>query len=153
MNKHHQLDLWSDRHSLFLMGLTTVIKYKLKIRNRLWNTGAVTQESLQNSSLRKISVSFIVEEKWKLYKVLFVFSGYVHLFCLQVSLWNAQLTTQSHVIFLLSQTQSILHFLWNIFYIYFLWKLSKNCKKKPIDFKFLWHNSVSEISLTSDLAY
>ena len=28
---------------------TTVIKYKLITRNRLWNTGAVTQESLQNT--------------------------------------------------------------------------------------------------------
>ena len=37
--------------------ITTVIKYKLITRNRLWNTGAVTQESLQNSSLGKISVS------------------------------------------------------------------------------------------------
>ena len=36
--------------------ITTVIKYKLITRNRLWNTGAVTQESLQNSSLGKISV-------------------------------------------------------------------------------------------------
>ena len=43
--------------------ITTVIKYKLKIRNQLWNTAAVTQESLQNSSLRKISVSFRVKEK------------------------------------------------------------------------------------------
>ena len=36
--------------------ITTVIKYKLITRNRLWNTGAVTQvtqESLQNSSLGK----------------------------------------------------------------------------------------------------
>ena len=33
--------------------ITTVIKYKLITRNRLWNTGAVTQESLQNSSLAK----------------------------------------------------------------------------------------------------
>ena len=47
-------------------GITTVIKYKLITRNRLWNTGAVTQESLQNSSLGKISVSFIrVKEKSK----------------------------------------------------------------------------------------
>ena len=51
---------------------------------------SVTQESLQSSSLRKISVSLRVKEKWKLYKALFVFSGYVHLFCLQVSLWNTQ---------------------------------------------------------------
>ena len=43
--------------------ITTVIKYKLITRNRLWNTGAVTQESLQNSSLGKISVSFRVKEK------------------------------------------------------------------------------------------
>ena len=43
--------------------VTTVIKYKLKIRNRLWNAGAVTQESLQNSSLGKISVSIRVKEK------------------------------------------------------------------------------------------
>ena len=42
--------------------ITTVIKYKLITRNRLWNTGAVTQESLQNSSVRKISVSFRVKE-------------------------------------------------------------------------------------------
>ena len=40
-----------------------VIKYKLKIRNRLWNTAAVTQETLQNSSLGKICVSFRVKEK------------------------------------------------------------------------------------------
>ena len=33
--------------------ITAVIKYKLITRNRLWNTGAVTQESLQNSSLGK----------------------------------------------------------------------------------------------------
>ena len=37
--------------------ITTIINYKLITRNRLWNTGAVTQESLQNSSLGKISVS------------------------------------------------------------------------------------------------
>ena len=30
--------------------ITAAIKYELKIRNRLWNTGAVTQDSLQNSS-------------------------------------------------------------------------------------------------------
>ena len=36
---------------------------KLITRNRLWNTGAVTQESLQNSSLGKISVSFRVKEQ------------------------------------------------------------------------------------------
>ena len=41
----------------------TVIKYKLIIRNRLWNTVAVTQESFQNSSLGKISVFFRVEGK------------------------------------------------------------------------------------------
>ena len=37
------------------------------INYRLWNTGAVTQESLQtmNSSLGKLSVSFGVKEKWK----------------------------------------------------------------------------------------
>ena len=45
--------------------ITIVIKYKLKIRNRLWNTGAGIQESLQNSSLGKISVSFRVKEEWK----------------------------------------------------------------------------------------
>ena len=33
--------------------ITTVIKYKLITRHRLWNAGAVTQESLQNSSLGK----------------------------------------------------------------------------------------------------
>ena len=43
--------------------ITTVIKYNLITRNRLWNTGAVTQETLQNSSLGKISVSFRVKEK------------------------------------------------------------------------------------------
>ena len=43
--------------------ITTVIKYKLITRNRLWNTRAVTQESLQNSSLGKTSVSFTVKEK------------------------------------------------------------------------------------------
>ena len=43
--------------------ITTVIKYKLITRNRLWNTGAVTQESLQNSSVGKISVSLRVKEK------------------------------------------------------------------------------------------
>ena len=41
--------------------ITSVIKYKLITRNRLWNTGAVTQESLQNISLGKISVSFRVK--------------------------------------------------------------------------------------------
>ena len=41
--------------------ITTVIKYKLTTRNRLWNTGAVTQESLQNSSLGKISVQYLLE--------------------------------------------------------------------------------------------
>ena len=34
--------------------ITTVIKYKLIIRHRLWNTETVTQESLQNSSIGKI---------------------------------------------------------------------------------------------------
>ena len=48
--------LWSE-------WITTVIKYKLKLRNRLWNTGDGTQELLQNSSLGKISVSFRVKEK------------------------------------------------------------------------------------------
>ena len=43
--------------------MTTVIKYKLKITNRLWNTGAVTQELLQNSTLGKISVFLRVKEK------------------------------------------------------------------------------------------
>ena len=43
--------------------ITTVIKYKLIIRHRLWNTETVTQESLQNSSLGKISVSFRVKQK------------------------------------------------------------------------------------------
>ena len=47
--------------------ITTVIKYKLITRNRLWNTGAVTgavsQESLQNSSLGKISVQYLLELK------------------------------------------------------------------------------------------
>ena len=43
--------------------ITTVIKYKLITRNQLWETGAVTEESLQNSSLGKISVSFRVTEK------------------------------------------------------------------------------------------
>ena len=33
--------------------ITTVIKYKIITRNRLWNTGAVTQESLRKSSLGK----------------------------------------------------------------------------------------------------
>ena len=42
---------------LYFEWITTIIKYKLITRNRLWNTGAVTQESLQNSSLGKISVS------------------------------------------------------------------------------------------------
>ena len=42
--------------------ITTVIKYKLITRNRLWSTGAVTQQSLQNSSLGKISVSFRVKK-------------------------------------------------------------------------------------------
>ena len=42
--------------------ITTVIKYKLITRNQLWNTGAVTQESLQNSSLGKISVYFRVKK-------------------------------------------------------------------------------------------
>ena len=40
--------------------ITTVIKYKLITRNRLWSTGAVTQESLQNSSLGKIKVLFVL---------------------------------------------------------------------------------------------
>ena len=43
--------------------ITTVIKYELITRNRLWNTGAVTQESLRISSLGKISVPFRVTEK------------------------------------------------------------------------------------------
>ena len=43
--------------------ITTVIKNKLIIRNRLWNIVAVTQESLQNSSLGKISVSFRVKDE------------------------------------------------------------------------------------------
>ena len=50
---------------LYFEWVTTVIKYKSITRNRLWNTGAVTQESLQNSSLGKISVSFRVKEKYK----------------------------------------------------------------------------------------
>ena len=57
--------------------ITTVIKYKLIIRNRLWNTGTVTQESLQNSGLG-ISVSFRVKEKQKycsFFRVAFVFSA------------------------------------------------------------------------------
>ena len=49
--------------SVFSEWITTVIKYKLKIRNRLWNTKAVSQESLQNSSLGKIFASFRVKEK------------------------------------------------------------------------------------------
>ena len=43
--------------------ITTVIKCKLITRNRLRNTGAVTQESLQNSSLGKISVQYLLELK------------------------------------------------------------------------------------------
>ena len=42
--------------------ITIVIKYKLIIRHRLWNTETVTQESLQNSSIGKISVSFRVKQ-------------------------------------------------------------------------------------------
>ena len=61
---------------------TTVIKFKLIIRNRLWNTVAVTQDSFQNSRLGEISVSFRVKEKYK-YCSFFLA---VHLFCLQVSL-------------------------------------------------------------------
>ena len=37
--------------------------FLFSIRNRLWNKGALTQESLQNSSLGKIAVSFRVKEK------------------------------------------------------------------------------------------
>ena len=48
--------------------------YKLKIRNRLWNTGAVTQQLLQNSSLRKIKA---------IWSIVCFLGGYVHLFCLQ----------------------------------------------------------------------
>ena len=62
VNKHHQLG-YGVMGILCSEWITTVIKYKLKIRNRLWNTGAITQESLQNSSLGKISVSFRVKEK------------------------------------------------------------------------------------------
>ena len=40
----------------------SVVKYKLIIKNRLWNTGAVTQESLQNIRLGNIFVSFRVKE-------------------------------------------------------------------------------------------
>ena len=61
-------------------------KYKLKVRNRLRNRGAVTQESLRNSSLGKISVFFLELKK---NKSIAPFSVYVNLFCLQVSLWNA----------------------------------------------------------------
>ena len=44
---------------------TTVIKYELMIRNWLWRTGAVTQESLQNSSVGKIFVSYGVKDERK----------------------------------------------------------------------------------------
>ena len=49
---------------LFWMYHYCLQEYELIIRNRLWNTGAVTQESLQTSSLG-ISVSFKVKEKQK----------------------------------------------------------------------------------------
>ena len=43
--------------------------------NRLWNTGAVIQESFQNSSLGKMSISFRVKKN----KVLFVSSGCINI--------------------------------------------------------------------------
>ena len=61
--QHRHLDLYGVMAILCFEWITTVIKYKLITRNQLWETGAVTQESLQNSSLGKISVSFRVKEK------------------------------------------------------------------------------------------
>ena len=51
--------------------LVRLPRWQLIIRNRLWNTGAVTQESLQNRSLGKSL--YILELKKN--KVLLVLSG------------------------------------------------------------------------------
>ena len=61
MNKHRQI--YGVMAILCFEWITTVMKYKLKIRNRLLNTVAVTKDSLQNSSLGKISVSLKFKEE------------------------------------------------------------------------------------------
>ena len=79
---------------------------------------------------------------------------YVHLFCLQVSLWNAQVTTSSHVIVTVSDS---IHSSFPVEYIYILHIFRENFQKtvkKNIEFMFLWHikTRVSAISLTWDIA-
>ena len=56
VNNMVRLDLWSDGPILRFEWIITVIKYKLITRNRFWNTGAVTQKSLQNSSLGNLCI-------------------------------------------------------------------------------------------------
>ena len=104
---------------------TTVIKYKLIIRNRLWNTVAVTQESFQNSRLGKISVSFRVKEKYKycsLFGGAFVLSASELMKCS----WQYIMTCNCCCLrlnpFFISRRKFV--------NLYFPRKLSKNCKKK-----------------------
>ena len=95
-------------------------------RNRLWNTGAVTQESLQNSSLEK-SLYLLLE--LKKIKVLFVFSEYVHSFCLQLSLWNAQVIMCCIITCIVAVSNSILSsFPIEYFYTFFLENFRKTVK-------------------------
>ena len=88
---------------------TTVIKFKLIIRNRLWNTVAVTQDSFQNSRLGKISVSFRVKEKYKHCSFFWRCICFVCKWAYEM-LMTSDYLVHNHLQLLLSQTQSILHF-------------------------------------------
>ena len=81
--QHRHLDLYGVMAILCFEWITTVIKYRLITRNRLWSTGAVTQEYFQNSSLGKIFVSLELKKNKSTVRF---FGVCVHSFCLQLSL-------------------------------------------------------------------
>ena len=129
--------------------ITTVIKYKLITRNRLWNTGAVTQESLQNSSLGK-SLYLLELKKNK---------SIVRFFGVCAFVLSASELMKCSSYYIITCNCYCLRL--NPFFIscgiYILYifprKLSKNCKKIPKISCFCGkYKRVSAISLTWDIA-
>ena len=115
-------------------GITTVIKYKLITRNRLWNTGAVTQESLQNSSLGK-SLYLLELKKNKSTVRFFGVCAFV-LSATELMKCSSDYVLHNHL-YCCCLKLNPFFISYRIFLYIFPRKLSKNCKN-PIDFMFLW---------------
>ena len=114
--------------------ITTVIKYKLITRNRLWNTGAVTQESLQNSSLGK-SLYLLELKKNKSTVRFFGVCAFV-LSATELMKCSSDYVLHNHL-YCCCLKLNPFFISYRIFLYIFPRKLSKNCKN-PIDFMFLW---------------